>query len=174
MTDEFHDTYTRSHKDRRVSNIDRRVSDIERRHYSDDEHQQMDKLFELVRDLTENRYNKSISNHTHNPNPNPNTFTLTQVLAGMFAIMGIIGSVLATWVNFNNQITTMKVSTDLLFDQIQKAYIKFDQEKKEYHNKSEGSFDKLKVDIIKLSDRIESVDSSVNQLYSRNINGKSK
>jgi beta-lactamase regulating signal transducer with metallopeptidase domain len=63
----------------------------------------------------------SLVNHLESSIPAPaTTFTITQVLAGLFAVVTIVGSLVATWTTLNTQITTLKVSSDLIFQQISK------------------------------------------------------
>ena len=97
------------------------------------------------------------------------TFTIPQILGALFAVLTIGGSVLATWVNINNQITSQKVSTDLTIGQLQKDISDQKDTNKELQTKMDNIVGQIQGSIDKLTHRVEELDNTVNQLYNRTV-----
>jgi len=88
------------------------------------------------------------------------TFTMSQVLAGAIAILSIAGSLIATWTSLNSQITTIKVSTDLIFAQISKDQNQSNLMTQEFRSK-------IDVNLKELSDKIEDMNLNISQLNNK-------
>lgn len=58
-----------------------------------------------------------------NKSNSSSTFTISQALTTLFAILTILGSLVSIYVSLNSQVTTLKVSTNLIFQQISKDQI---------------------------------------------------
>ena len=93
------------------------------------------------------------------------TFTISQVSAAMFAILTIVGSLVSTWVSLNSQITTLKVSTDLIFSQISRDQATANLMTIEFRNRVDETLKEL-------SNKMDVIDSSISQLYISNSNSK--
>lgn len=97
------------------------------------------------------------------------TFTITQILTALVALITVGGSLLAAWVNINNQITSQKVGTDITIAQIQKDIATQNNVNKELHTKMDNIVVTIQGSIDKLSNRVEELDNTVSQLYNRTI-----
>jgi len=94
-------------------------------------------------------------------------YTLPQILGALFAILTIGGSLLAAWTNLNNQITTLKVSTDLIVAQIHKDLNIHETSDKALGARIDGHISQTQIAIDKLTNRLGDLDGTVNQLYNR-------
>jgi len=91
---------------------DRRINP--RRSASDrrqDDPEMNDRLYTMILDRLNNieQGNRVINDSTKGDRV---TFTIPQILTALVAVVTIGGSLLAAWVNINNQITAQKVGTD--------------------------------------------------------------
>jgi uncharacterized protein HemX len=100
-----------------------------------------------------------------------NTYTISQILAGFAIVMTLGGSLVATWVGLNNQITAQKVSTELIFTQIHKDMDQMIVDNKELRTKQDQQLTQVQTMIKEISNRVDELDSTINQLYNK-INKK--
>ncbi len=149
-------TYRRLNTDRRSAQDNQNILDDERI---------LDRILDRLDDMEKSNQIDAIGSHSGERL----TFTVPQILGALFAILTIGGSVLATWVNINNQITSQKVSTDLTIGQLQKDISDQKDANKELHVKMDSIVSQIQGSIDKLTNRVEELDNTVNQLYNRTV-----
>ena len=112
---------------------------------------------------------EQVNNNVEKPKPKePITYNIFQVITSILGIITLVGGVIVAWINMNNQITTLKVSTDLTFSQIAKDQAVANASSNEFRSK-------ITEDIKNVSNKIESLDNTITQLYlSNNSSKKSK
>lgn len=149
-------TYRRLNTDRRAAQDNKNIQDDNRI---------LDRILDRLEDIEQSNQIDSTNSHSGERL----TFTVSQILGALFAILTIGGSVLATWVNINNQITSQKVSTDLTIGQLQKDISDQKDANKELHMKMDNIVAQIQGSIDKLTNRVEELDNTVNQLYNRTV-----
>ena len=95
------------------------------------------------------------------------TFTIPQILSVLFAFVTIGGTLFAAWNGLTNKIETQKVSSDLTIEQMNKDIDQLTSGSKDMQTKTDAQLIQLQATIKELANRIDDLDSTVNQLYNR-------
>jgi hypothetical protein len=95
------------------------------------------------------------------------TFTLSQIASGFFAILAVGGAVLGAWNNINGQVMSQKVSTDLIIEQLKKDITELKESNKLNQAKTDTEASHVRESMGGLLHRIEELDNSVSQIYTR-------
>jgi hypothetical protein len=108
------------------------------------------------------------NNNVEKPKPKEQpTYNIFQVISVILGAITLVGGVIVAWINMNNQITTLKVSTELTFSQIAKDQAIANASNLEFRNKT---LDEMKA----LGNKLESLDNTLTQLYLSNNNSQKK
>jgi len=117
----------------------------------------------LLQLLEEAKLNQSPQNNT----TGGGVITFSQAAAVLFAIFTLGGGILAAWNGVTSKLDTQKVSTDLIIEQIHKDIDNIDIKDKELRTKYDNHLIQMQTTIKELNNKIDDLDSTVNQLYTR-------
>lgn len=101
------------------------------------------------------------------PSSDNTTFTITQIGSFLFASITIGGTLFAAWNGITTKIDTQKVSSDIIIEQIKKDIDQNATDIKEIRVKIDTQLQQTQATIKELSNRVDELDSTVNQLYNR-------